>query len=110
MGENCARIWNLRYGVQRCSIMEDPYVKMLMSTICTHTFPQTLFTLVGALVVTLGLASLTPTIANLCAQAGLRACCLAPVQAKRSVVPFSSEKHNGFSTVFLSGLKVVLAA
>ena len=46
----------------------------------------------------------------LCAGAVLRACCLAPVQAKHSVAPLSSEKHNGFSTLFLSAQIVLLVA
>ena len=44
------------------------------------------------------------------AGAVLGACRLAPVQARRSVAPLSSEKHNGFSTLFLSAQKVVLVA
>ena len=46
----------------------------------------------------------------MCAGAVLGACCLAPVQARRSVAPLSPEKHHGFSTLFLSGQKVVLLA
>ena len=46
----------------------------------------------------------------LCAGAVLGACCLAPVQARRSPTPLSPEKHSGFSTLFLSGQKVVLLA
>ena len=46
----------------------------------------------------------------LCAGVVLRACRLAPVQAKRSVAPLSSEKHNGFSTLFLSAQIVLLVA
>ena len=46
----------------------------------------------------------------LCAGIADRACCLAPVQARRSLAPLSPEKHNGFSTIFLSAQKVVLVA
>ena len=46
----------------------------------------------------------------LCAGAVLGACCLAPVQARRSVAPLSLEKHNGFSTLFLSAQIVLLVA
>ena len=71
---------------------------------------------VGVLAVTLGLGgsslgNLDVYVAQLlCAGAVLRACCLAPVQARSSVVPLSSEKHNGFSTLFLSAQKVVPVA
>ena len=44
----------------------------------------------------------------LCAGAVLRACRLAPVQARSSVAPLSTEKHNGFSTLFLSAQIVLL--
>ena len=71
---------------------------------------------VGVLAVILGLADLYSASRALlchqllCAGAVLGACCLAPVQARRSVTPLSPEKHNGFSTLFLSGQKVVLLA
>ena len=71
---------------------------------------------VGVLAVTLGLdvcsaGNLDVYVDQLsCAGAVLRACCLAPVQARRSVAPLSSEKHNGFSTLFLSAQIVLLVA
>ena len=71
---------------------------------------------VGVLAVILGLADLFLASRALfchqllCAGAVLGACCLAPVQARRSLAPLSPEKHNGFSTLFLSGQKVVLLA
>ena len=44
------------------------------------------------------------------AGADLRACCLAPVQARRSVAPPSSKKSIGFGTLFLSAKNVLLLA
>ena len=46
----------------------------------------------------------------LCAGAVLGACCLAPVQTKRAVLPLFAEKHNGSSTLLLSALIVLLVA
>ena len=63
---------------------------------------------VGVLAVTLGMADSFAAYSDvyasqlLCAGAVLRACCLAPVQTKRSPAPLFVEKHNGFSTLFLS--------
>ena len=71
---------------------------------------------VGVLAVILGLAYLCGASRAffchqlLCAGAVLRACCLAPVQARRSPAPLSPEKHNGFSTLFLSAQIVLLVA
>ena len=71
---------------------------------------------VGVLAVTLGMAGSSVGRFHvyvdqlLCAGAVLGTCCLAPVQARRSVASFSPEKHDGFSTLFLSGQKVVLLA
>ena len=68
----------------------------------------------GVLAVILGLADLCCASRTLfchqllCAGAVLGACCLTLVQARRSVTPLSPEKHYGFSTLFLSGQKVIL--
>ena len=57
---------------------------------------------VGVLAVTLGLDVLSIAYLDvyvdqlLCAGAVLRACCLAPVQTKRSPAPLFVEKHDGF--------------
>ena len=90
-----------------------------MHICCSHVFvfdsPNSVHT-VGVLAVTLGLAVCWDGDLRvyarqlLCAGAVLRACRLAPVQAKRSVASLSSEKHNGFITLFLSAQKVVLVA
>ena len=71
---------------------------------------------VGVLAVTLGLAVWCASHLDvyvdqlLCAGAVLRACRLAPVQTKRSVASLFAEKHNGFSTLFLSAQIVLLVA
>ena len=85
------------------------------SFVCLKILPSVANT-VEVLTATLGLACVNPNNLNtyiiqlLCAGAVFGACRLAPVQTKRSVAPLSAEKHNGFSTLFLSAQKVVLVA
>ena len=80
-----------------------------------HFSPNSVHT-VGVLAVTLGLAiwcagkSRVYARQLLCAGAVLRACRLAPVQTKHSVASLFAEKHDGFSTLFLSAQIVLLLA
>ena len=78
---------------------------IMLKLIWTYS-PNSVHT-VGVLAVTLGLAVWSGGDLDvygdqlLCAGAALRACCLAPVQAKRSVASLFTEKHNRFSTLFV---------
>ena len=97
--------------VKQCTLSKGGMSKKIEHT----DSPNSVHT-VGVLAVILGLADSSGASRALfchqllCAGAVLGACCLAPVQARRSPAPLSPEKHYGFSTLFLSGQKVVLLA